>query len=82
MAALVAVGAMTLFTAALTINHFYAPKAICGCWFSVTLGTSTFSHIIMNLTLLGIALTVFVDTRLKNAGLPVRPNTPNALSPS
>lgn len=61
MAALIAVGAMGLFTVALVINYIYAPESICGCWFSITLGTATPTHILMNLTLIGLAAAACSD---------------------
>lgn len=65
MAALIGVAAMGLFTAALIVNYVYAPESICGCWFSITLGTATLTHILMNLTLLGLAIFTWADRRSK-----------------
>lgn len=65
-AALMAVGAMAIFTTALIVNHIYAPEAVCGCWFSITLGTATLTHILMNLTLLGLAIVIWMDGQSKD----------------
>lgn len=62
-AALIGAVAMAIFTAALIVNYVYAPESICGCWFSITLGTATITHIIMNLTLLGVAIVIWLDRR-------------------
>src|SRR5262245_12446478 len=47
---------LMLFTIALTANYIKSPRAVCGCWFSITLGTATITHILLNLTLLGVAI--------------------------
>jgi uncharacterized membrane protein YphA (DoxX/SURF4 family) len=57
-------GALLLaaFTFALAIQFFVAPGSVCGCWFSVTLAQSDGAHIALNLILLGLALTCWLDT--------------------
>lgn len=62
-AALISAVAMAIFSAALIVNYIYAPESICGCWFSITLGTATITHILMNLTLLGVAIVIWLDRR-------------------
>jgi Methylamine utilisation protein MauE len=62
-AALLAAVLLTAFTVALAINQRYAPGVECGCWFTVTLGKASASHIIQNLILLGLALSVWLDER-------------------
>ncbi len=58
-AALTSASLLTIFTLALTLNYIYKPGAICGCWFTITLGTATEIHIAQNLVMLGLALTVW-----------------------
>lgn len=50
---------MTIFTSALLLQ--LRPDVDCGCWFSVTIG-STKEHILINLILIALALTVAVDS--------------------
>lgn len=66
LAAIIGAGFLVVFTVALLINYIYAPGAICGCWFSITLGTASITHILQNLTLFGLALLVWSDTKSKN----------------
>jgi uncharacterized membrane protein YphA (DoxX/SURF4 family) len=68
-ASLMGAGLLTIFTIALTINYFYAPDSICGCWFSATLGTANPTHILMNLTLTALAFVVWLDMRSKEKAL-------------
>ncbi|MGI0014947.1 MAG: MauE/DoxX family redox-associated membrane protein, partial [Nitrososphaera sp.] len=58
-AALTAASLLSIFTLALILNYFYKPGAICGCWFTITLGTATEIHITQNFVMLGLALTVW-----------------------
>ena len=62
-ASLLAAILLSVFTLALAINQRYAPGVECGCWFTVTLGKATGSHILQNLLLLGLALSVWLDER-------------------
>lgn len=62
-AALTAAVLLSVFTLALAINQRYAPGVECGCWFTVTLGQATGSHILQNVLLLGLALSVWLDER-------------------
>jgi len=62
-AGLLATGLMLMFTCALTLNYVYAPRSVCGCWFSITLGTATITHIVANLFLVGLSITVWLDAR-------------------
>lgn len=68
-AALLAAILLSVFTLALAVNQRYAPDAECGCWFTVTLGKATGSHILQNVLLLGLALSVWLDER---RGVPMR----------
>lgn len=60
-AVLSAAALLVVFTAALALNHRYAPGTVCGCWFTLSLGKATTDHILMNLFLLGLALTLWPD---------------------
>lgn len=62
-AAAAAAGVLSLFTLATAINARWAPGVECGCWFTLTLGESTASHILQNLVLLGLALSIWLDER-------------------
>ena len=62
-AALVATMLLAAFTVALMVNQRYAPAAECGCWFTVTLGKATGSHVVQNLLLLGLSLSLWLDER-------------------
>jgi uncharacterized membrane protein YphA (DoxX/SURF4 family) len=62
-AALLAAVLLASFTVALAINQAYAPGVECGCWFTVTLGKASASHIAQNLLLLGLAVSVWLDER-------------------
>jgi uncharacterized membrane protein len=62
-AALAGAVLLAVFTVALAINQKVAPGAECGCWFTVTLGKATPSHIGQNLVLLGLALSIWLDER-------------------
>lgn len=64
-AATASVALLSLFTVALVVNYFYKPGSICGCWFTLTLGTSTGAHILQNLILVALALTVWWEERLR-----------------
>ncbi|MCI0693959.1 DoxX family membrane protein [candidate division KSB1 bacterium] len=58
-AALTSASLLTVFTLALTLNYIYKPGTICGCWFTITLGTATEIHIAQNVVMLGLALTIW-----------------------
>jgi uncharacterized membrane protein YphA (DoxX/SURF4 family) len=62
-AALLATCLLAVFTIALAVNQRYAPGVECGCWFTVTLGRATASHILQNLILLGLAASIWLDER-------------------
>jgi uncharacterized membrane protein YphA (DoxX/SURF4 family) len=49
---------MLIFTTALFTNFLYGSKGVCGCWFSFTLAQGNTSHIVSNLMLLGLFLTL------------------------
>jgi hypothetical protein len=63
-AAIMAAACLAAFTVALIVNHKYAPDATCGCWFSITLGTSTLIHILQDAVLTGLAIMVWNDNNL------------------
>jgi uncharacterized membrane protein YphA (DoxX/SURF4 family) len=58
-AALAGAAVLGIFTVALAVNQTVAPGSVCGCWFTVTLAKSTGAHVLQNLVLLGLALTVW-----------------------
>lgn len=62
-AALLATGMLAAFTVALAVNQRYNPGVECGCWFTITLGRATSSHIVQNLILLGLAVSILLDER-------------------
>jgi uncharacterized membrane protein len=72
MASLTGALALVVFTIALFVNYIYAPQAICGCWFSITLSTANIFHILLNLTLFGLAIVVWLDSRSMDRTLPSR----------
>lgn len=55
-ALLVAAIILLLFTSTLFANYLLGNSASCGCWYTLTLSTSTGLHILQNLFLLGLAL--------------------------
>lgn len=61
--ALVAAVTLGIFTLVLGANQIYAPGTVCGCWFTLTLAKSTGGHVALNLVLLGLALTVWLEGR-------------------
>lgn len=64
-AALITASLLFIFTLALILNYIYKPGTICGCWFTITLGTATEIHIAQNVVMLGLALTVWwLDSNL------------------
>lgn len=46
---------LSVFTVALVINLYVAPGSVCGCWFTITIGKSTGSHVAQNLLWLAMA---------------------------
>lgn len=54
---------LLLFTVAMAINQFAAPGSDCGCWFSLTLARGTGAHFALNLLLIALAITVWLDAR-------------------
>lgn len=69
-AALLATSLLAVFTLALAVNQHYAPGVECGCWFTITLGTATTSHIVQNIILLGLAFSIWLDERGRAAPEP------------
>ncbi|NJL29978.1 MAG: DoxX family membrane protein [Thermoanaerobaculia bacterium] len=58
-AALVAAGTLAIFTTALVFNYLYGGRGICGCWFTITLAKSSELHLVQNLLLFGLSLSVW-----------------------
>jgi uncharacterized membrane protein YphA (DoxX/SURF4 family) len=73
-ASLLAAILLSVFTVALAVNQRYAPGVECGCWFTVTLGKATSSHILQNVLLLGLAVSVWLDERRSAPTLGPLPN--------
>ncbi len=73
-ASLLAALLLFVFTVALAVNQRYAPGVECGCWFTVTLGKATSSHILQNVLLLGLAVSVWLDERRSDPTLDPIPN--------
>lgn len=55
-----------VFTIALIINFIYKPGAICGCWFTITLGTVDTLHIIQNIIMISISLIIWLHESYYN----------------
>ena len=62
-AALSAAVLLTVFSVAVAINLYYSPASVCGCWFTITLGRGTRLHVLQNLVLLALAVSVWFDYR-------------------
>jgi uncharacterized membrane protein YphA (DoxX/SURF4 family) len=62
-AALAAASLLAVFTIALAVNLIYSPGSVCGCWFTITLGRSTRLHVLQNVVLLALAVSVWFDYR-------------------
>lgn len=62
---------LILYAVALGVNRYYNPDSICGCWFSITLGTSTVGHLFQNLSLAALAAWVATE----GGPRPVPPNS-------
>jgi uncharacterized membrane protein YphA (DoxX/SURF4 family) len=62
-AALAAAVLLAVFTVALVSNLYFSPGSICGCWFTITLGRTTRMHVIQNVVLLALAVSVWLDYR-------------------
>lgn len=54
---------LSVFTLALAINYIVAPNAICGCWFTITLSQGTEHHILQNLLMLGLSISLYLTYR-------------------
>lgn len=76
-AALTAAAILAVFTVALGLNHLYGGRGICGCWFTLTLAKSTGMHVLQNLLLLGLSLSIWWTER---AGSPAAALAPNGVS--
>lgn len=64
-ALVLAAGMLTVFTVALAVNYFLRPGSVCGCWFTVTLGKATGSHILQNLIWLSLILIGWWEERVR-----------------
>ncbi|HEX3551807.1 MAG TPA: MauE/DoxX family redox-associated membrane protein [Thermoanaerobaculia bacterium] len=62
-AALAGAVLLAIFTVALIGNLYFSPGSICGCWFTLTLGRSTRLHVLQNVVLLALAVSVWLDYR-------------------
>jgi uncharacterized membrane protein YphA (DoxX/SURF4 family) len=62
-AALSAAVLLAIFTVALAVNLYVSPGSVCGCWFTITLGRSTRLHVLQNVVLLALAVSVWFDSR-------------------
>ena len=62
-AALAGAVLLAVFTVALIGNLYFSPGSICGCWFTLTLGRSTRLHVLQNVVLLALAVSVWLDHR-------------------
>lgn len=60
-AAAAASGLLLISTIALMVNYYFAPGAICGIYFSITLGNTTGFQFLQNIVFLGLALSVWHD---------------------
>lgn len=58
-AALLAASLLAVFTVALAVNYWVKPEAICGCWFTITLSSGKGQHMLQNIVLCGLALSVY-----------------------
>lgn len=59
MAALTAAGLLAVFTLAVALNYLLGGRGICGCWFTITLARGTGMHIVQNLIMSGLALSLW-----------------------
>lgn len=62
-AALAAAVLLAVFTVALVVNLHHSPGSVCGCWFTLTLGRATRLHVLQNVILLTLDLSVWLDQR-------------------
>lgn len=58
---------LAAFTLVLGIHQLYAPGSECGCWFTLTLARGSGMHIVQNLVLIALALTVWWQPRAERA---------------
>lgn len=75
MAALTAAGMLAVFTIAVALNYLLGGRGICGCWFTITLARGTGMHIVQNLIMLGLALSLWWGWR-KGEEPPAPPRFP------
>ena len=50
-----------VFSIALTVNLFYAPGSVCGCWFTFGTNTPSTLHIAQDVAMLFLGLTIALD---------------------
>jgi uncharacterized membrane protein YphA (DoxX/SURF4 family) len=62
-AAIAAAALLALFTVAIALNYFYGGRGICGCWFTITLAKSTGTHLVQNLLLLSLGLSLVYNRK-------------------
>ena len=62
-AALSGAGLLALFTVALAINYQLGGRGICGCWFTLTLSSSTETHVIQNLIFIAMCVSIWWTAR-------------------
>jgi Methylamine utilisation protein MauE len=56
---LAAAGMLGLFSVALSINSLYGKRGICGCWFTITLAQGTTLHILQNVFLICLLVSIW-----------------------
>ncbi|HEX8457917.1 MAG TPA: MauE/DoxX family redox-associated membrane protein [Pyrinomonadaceae bacterium] len=56
--------AAVLLLSVFTIVYLVArPEGICGCWFTLTLNTGGYFHILQNLVFIGLAILIWFDSK-------------------
>ena len=48
-----------VFSVALLVNHIYGKRGVCGCWFTITLAQGTGLHILQNLLLIALSISIW-----------------------
>ena len=54
---------LVLFSVALFVNYLYGKRGICGCWFTITLAQGTGMHLLQNLFLIGLLVSIWWNER-------------------
>lgn len=60
-AAAAAAAVLILFAVMVGVNSYLRPSAECACWFTITLSAGALQHVLLNLLLAGIAVTLVAD---------------------